>query len=47
MLALIESQTPPTHLLLGSDALSLVRQKLEALGQEIKQWEKLTRSTDG
>ncbi|WP_060452461.1 oxidoreductase, partial [Serratia marcescens] len=30
MLVLIESQTPPTHLLLGSDALSLVRQKLEA-----------------
>ncbi|BEM09923.1 short-chain dehydrogenase/reductase [Serratia marcescens] len=47
MLALIESQTPPTHLLLGSDALSLVRQKLEALGQEIAQWEALTRSTDG
>ncbi|HFF9489229.1 oxidoreductase [Serratia bockelmannii] len=47
MLALIESGKPPTHLLLGSDALSLVRQKLEALGQEIEQWEKLTRSTDG
>lgn len=47
ILALIESQTPPTHLLLGSDALSLVWQKLEALGQEIAQWEKLTRSTDG
>ncbi|ASL85881.1 MULTISPECIES: oxidoreductase [Serratia] len=47
MLALIESGNPPTHLLLGSDALSLVRQKLEALGQEIEQWEKLTRSTDG
>ena len=47
MLALIESQPPPTHLLLGSDALSLVRQKLEALGKEIEQWEKLTRSTDG
>ncbi|WP_392588836.1 oxidoreductase [Serratia ureilytica] len=47
MLTLIESRNPPTHLLLGSDALSLVRQKLEALGQEIEQWEKLTRSTDG
>ncbi|AIM22700.1 oxidoreductase [Serratia sp. SCBI] len=47
MLALIESRKPPTHLLLGSDALSLVRQKLEALGKEIEQWEKLTRSTDG
>lgn len=47
MLALIESQNPPAHLLLGSDALSLVRQKLETLGKEIEQWEKLTRSTDG
>ncbi|GGD16188.1 short-chain dehydrogenase/reductase [Franconibacter daqui] len=47
MLALIESQSPPTHLLLGSDALELVRHKLAALGKEIDQWEKLTRSTDG
>jgi len=47
MLALIESQSPPTHLLLGSDALELVRQKLAALGKEIDQWETLTRSTDG
>ncbi|RPD99777.1 oxidoreductase [Candidatus Pantoea deserta] len=47
MLALIESENPPAHLLLGSDALNLVRQKLAALGKEIEQWEKLTRSTDG
>ncbi len=47
MLAMIESQNPPTHLLLGSDALSLVRQKLEALAKEIDQWEEITRSTDG
>jgi NAD(P)-dependent dehydrogenase (short-subunit alcohol dehydrogenase family) len=47
MLALLESQNPPIHLLLGSDALSLVRQKLGALDKEIDQWEKLTRSTDG
>ncbi|WP_409076406.1 oxidoreductase (plasmid) [Pantoea sp. C3] len=46
MLALIESQSPPVHLLLGSDALSLVRQKLTALNNEIEQWEQLTRSTD-
>ncbi|WP_215844740.1 oxidoreductase [Candidatus Pantoea bituminis] len=46
MLALIESQSPPVHLLLGSDALSLVRQKLIALNNEIEQWEQLTRSTD-
>lgn len=47
MLAIIESQSPPVHLLLGSDALSLVREKLTALGEEIDQWEKITRSTDG
>lgn len=47
MLALIGSQSPPVLLLLGSDALSLVRQKLTALNNEIEQWEKLTRSTDG
>lgn len=47
MLAIIESQDPPVHLLLGSDALSLVRQKLTALGTEIDQWENVTRSTDG
>ncbi|WP_434670868.1 oxidoreductase [Klebsiella sp. B345] len=46
MLTIIESHNPPTHLLLGSDALSLVRQKLAALDKEIEQWETLTRSTD-
>ena len=46
ILTIIESQNPPTHLLLGSDALSLVRQKLAALDKEIEQWETLTRSTD-
>lgn len=47
ILALIESHNPPAHLLLGSDALSLVQQKLAALSKEIERWEKLTRSTDG
>ena len=47
MLAIIERQNPPTHLLLGSDALSLVREKLARLGEEIDRWEALTRSTDG
>lgn len=46
MLTLIASETPPAHLLLGSDALQLVRQKLANWGQEIDQWEALTRSTD-
>lgn len=47
MLELIKSETPPAHLLLGSDALQLVRDKLAALQAEIDTWETLTRSTDG
>ncbi|MCR6728590.1 oxidoreductase [Enterobacter cloacae] len=47
MLAIMENQNPPTHLLLGSDALNLVREKLAALGKEIDRWEEVTRSTDG
>ncbi|MCG8907249.1 oxidoreductase [Pseudomonas sp. DP-17] len=47
MLAVIEAPVPPRHLLLGSDALGLVRQKLCALEEEISHWEALTRSTDG
>lgn len=47
MLKVLESPTPPTHLLLGSDALHLVRQKLSSLEDEITQWENVTRSTDG
>jgi NAD(P)-dependent dehydrogenase (short-subunit alcohol dehydrogenase family) len=46
MLTLIASQNPPAHLLLGSDALQLVRQKLASWSEEIDQWESLTRSTD-
>ncbi|ROM72169.1 short-chain dehydrogenase/reductase [Pseudomonas brassicacearum] len=47
MLQIIGSPTPPAHLLLGSDALSLVRDKLSRAASEIDQWEALTRATDG
>ena len=47
MLAIIESDNPPAHLLLGSDALKLVQDKLAAMSAEIEAWEALTRSTDG
>jgi len=47
MLAVIDSHAPPAHLLLGSDALQLVRDKLTALERELTQWEALTVSTDG
>lgn len=46
MLDVIESSNPPAHLLLGSDALALVRQKMESFSAEIDRWEALTRSTD-
>jgi NAD(P)-dependent dehydrogenase (short-subunit alcohol dehydrogenase family) len=46
MLTLIEAKNPPTNLLLGSDALRLVREKLDSLKSEIDAWEKLTLSTD-
>ena len=47
MLAVIASDTPPAHLLLGSDALELVRGKLATLAADIDAWEAITRSTDG
>ncbi|WP_213993387.1 oxidoreductase [Sodalis sp. dw_96] len=47
ILALIESKKPPVHLLLGSDALALVRDKLAQYALEIDAWEQVTRSTDG
>lgn len=47
MLAVIEAENPPAHLLLGSDALRLVRDKLAAVDASIREWESLTISTDG
>ena len=47
MLAVIESAAPPTHLLLGSDALQLVRGKLDELTRQFQAWEEVTVSTDG
>jgi len=47
MLQIIESEAPPAHLVLGSDALTLIRQKLARLQEDLSEWEDLTRSTDG
>jgi NAD(P)-dependent dehydrogenase (short-subunit alcohol dehydrogenase family) len=46
LLDVIAVDNPPVHLLLGTDALSLVRTKLAALNAEIEAWEETTRSTD-
>jgi len=45
MLDLVNHDTPPTHLLLGADAMSLVRNKLASLADEITRWEDISRST--
>ena len=47
MLALIEAEAPPAHLLLGSDALQLVRGRLAVLESDFQDWEQVTVSTDG
>ncbi|GBH28425.1 oxidoreductase [Burkholderia vietnamiensis] len=47
MPAVIEADAPPAHLLLGSDALRLVRANWAALQDDIRAWEPLTVSTDG
>ena len=46
MLKLIDSPTPPAHLLLGSDAVKLVREKLAQLEVDIAAWETVSLSTD-
>lgn len=47
VLALIDADVPPPQLLLGSDALRLVRQRQTQMTNEIEEWESLTLSTDG
>ncbi|NWK43480.1 oxidoreductase [Ralstonia pickettii] len=46
ILAVMAADQPPTHLLLGSDALALVRDHLTAFGDELNAWEEITVSTD-
>jgi NAD(P)-dependent dehydrogenase (short-subunit alcohol dehydrogenase family) len=46
ILKLIASEAPPAHLLLGSDAVRVVREKLAQLGGEIDAWEHVSKSTE-
>jgi len=46
LLRIVTAQNPPVHLLLGTDAVNLVREKIEALKNEIAEWEIISRSTD-
>lgn len=46
ILKLAEVDNPPAHLLLGSDALRLVEEKLSELNAEFEAWRAVTLSTD-
>jgi hypothetical protein len=46
ILSIVGAESPPAHLLLGSDALRLVRADRAAVDEEFDSWEDLTRSTD-
>ncbi|MFN1144184.1 oxidoreductase [Serratia quinivorans] len=47
ILQLINTPEPPALLLLGSDALMYVREKLHQMNSDIDAWETVSRSTDG
>jgi NAD(P)-dependent dehydrogenase (short-subunit alcohol dehydrogenase family) len=46
LLELIDCSNPPTHLLLGTDAISAVSTAHAAFADEIEQWSELSSSTD-
>lgn len=46
IIAAVESETPPMHLLLGKPALDLARAKLEAMRRDFDTWEATTLGAD-
>ena len=46
MIAVVESPTPPLHLILGNVALKRFRAKLDRWHQEIAAWETITAGAD-
>jgi NAD(P)-dependent dehydrogenase (short-subunit alcohol dehydrogenase family) len=46
ILTLLESDDPPAHLLLGSDAVRLAQEKLQALQADFDRWKSVSLSTD-
>jgi NAD(P)-dependent dehydrogenase (short-subunit alcohol dehydrogenase family) len=47
ILDLVDSENPPAHLILGSDALGLARNKLHQMEARMAAWESVSVSTDG
>lgn len=46
MLAVVNSENPPLHLILGAQGLEVVRKNLASLGAEFDAWEAVTTSAD-
>lgn len=46
LLTVVEAESPPTHLILGSDALRLVAEARSAFDAETAAWSELSKSTD-
>lgn len=46
LLDLVGHEDPPIHLVLGGDALGIVRKKLSGLQADMEAWEEVSRSTD-
>ncbi len=46
ILAAVDAEAPPLHLLLGSDALRRAREKADAVIEEMDRWEDVSRGTD-
>ena len=46
IIAAVEAEKPPVHLVIGGDALDQVRSKLDDMRRETDAWEQVTRSTD-
>jgi NAD(P)-dependent dehydrogenase (short-subunit alcohol dehydrogenase family) len=46
IVAAVQAEKPPVHLLIGSDALAQLRAKLDDMRREADAWEALTRGTD-
>jgi NAD(P)-dependent dehydrogenase (short-subunit alcohol dehydrogenase family) len=46
LLHILDVPEPPAHLVLGSDALRLIRQAREAVDDDIRTWQDLSRTTD-
>ncbi|OAJ56820.1 short-chain dehydrogenase/reductase [Paraburkholderia ginsengiterrae] len=42
----VESDRPPLHLVIGGDALDLIRKKIGDLQRDLDEWEEITRSTN-